>query len=255
MKEIILRIGIVATIIIITLLTVIASVLLAFVILKYAMHEDSLHLMKILPVAAIIPAVLVPIVGGYLVSLIIRTSLMEDEMKVLASYDALTGLLNRRVFLERAIHLYEIAKRERQDFTILAIDVDFFKLINDQYGHAIGDDVLSRLGTIVMEISRKSDISGRMGGEEFAFFLPNTSATEAGIFAERLHIKIRNTSISYKGVPVTFNISIGLASVADNDPPNLESLLHIADMALYEAKHNGRNQTSRSCKILTGESI
>jgi diguanylate cyclase (GGDEF)-like protein len=240
MKQLILKLGARKTVFIITVLSVLVSMLIAATIAAVLPHAS---MKPSLLVSAMTPLVIAPLLSWPFVRLLFQLNRLEVEMRALATYDSLTKLLNRRVFLERAEYAFSIAKREKQGFCILAADLDLFKLINDQYGHATGDNVLALFGQVVRNVSRDSDISGRVGGEEFTFFLPNTTADEAMFFAERLHEAIRNASVSYKGTLVKFTVSIGLASFSGNNTSSLDSLLNFADTALYEAKRNGRNQT------------
>ncbi|MGB2831766.1 MAG: GGDEF domain-containing protein [Methylotenera sp.] len=196
--------------------------------------------------SAIIPLVIAPLVSLPFVKMLFQLNFLEMEMRELATYDALTKLLNRRAFLERAEFAYNVAKREKQNFCILAVDLDLFKLINDQYGHATGDEVLALFGQITQQTSRESDIFGRVGGEEFSFFLPNTTIDEAENFVNRLHTAIRQASVNYKGMPIHFTVSIGLVAFTGMNISKFDSLLQFADAALYEAKKQGRNRTVKA---------
>lgn len=129
-------------------------------------------------------------------------------------------------------------------FSVLSVDLDHFKSINDEYGHASGDKVLETFGDIAFQVARKSDLAGRMGGEEFAFFLPNTSAKQALDLSERLHEAIKKTTIEHDGCAIRFTLSIGIAEFPKERVDNLEKSLSMADKAMYQAKKNGRNQSA-----------
>lgn len=247
MKRLVLKWGAKNTVFIVTVCSVLISVAVALIAVwgLNQLRVASLSMMTAMMIAIVIPTLLAPVISGPLVGLIFQINQLETEMRVLATYDGLTKLLNRRVFLERAEYAYNIAKREKQSFSILAVDLDFFKRINDQYGHTAGDTVLAAFGNLVRGISRDSDIAGRVGGEEFTFFLPNTTAAEAEFFAERLHAAVKETAVKHLGSDIHFTISIGLTSFTGNNTSSLDSLLQFADSALYEAKKNGRNQTSK----------
>ncbi|MGB4810894.1 MAG: GGDEF domain-containing protein [Methylophilaceae bacterium] len=237
MKQFVLKIGSFKTIILITLFSILVSVTVVF-LLSWLFPS-----LKPSIVAALVAAIIALLVAVPMVNLLFQVSALEKEMRALATYDELTKLLNRRSFLERAEYACHLARREKQNFAILIADLDWFKLINDQYGHAAGDEVLALLGQVISQISRASDIAGRIGGEEFAFFLPNTNLEAADNFANRLHHAISEVSVDYKGVPIHFTISIGLAEFTGQNPSQLVALMQLADEALYEAKRAGRNQT------------
>lgn len=247
MKRLVLKWGTNKTVFILTVSSILISGIVAFCA-TWALNQLDIALSAlfvVMVVAFVVPLIVAPIVSWPLVGLIFEISQLETEMRVLATYDALTKLLNRRVFLERAEYAFNIAKREKQNFSILVVDLDFFKRINDRYGHAVGDLVLAAFGQLVRKISRDSDIAGRVGGEEFTFFLPNTTAVEAEYFAERLHAAVKETSVNHQGAQIYFTVSAGLASFTGNNTSSLDSLLQFTDSALYEAKKNGRNQTSK----------
>lgn len=157
--------------------------------------------------------------------------------------DPLTGLGNRLALnhaLERDLHL---AQRHQKPFSILMIDIDYFKAINDRFGHRCGDDVLIAVANCLRQASRSSDACYRFGGEEFTLLLPGTAAEGAGSIAERIHKMIAALTIPRQEGHIRATISIGIAS---SDPAIAElagDILERADKALYQAKANGRNCT------------
>tara|TARA_R110000868_G_scaffold6770_9_gene37782 strand:- start:2427 stop:3338 length:912 start_codon:yes stop_codon:yes gene_type:complete len=165
---------------------------------------------------------------------------LEAQAKILQSMsatDELTGLMNRREINLRAPELINQAKRYAHTITLLMIDIDYFKKINDSYGHLEGDRVLKELGLRLKTFGRQTDLIARFGGEEFIMLLPDTDATDAKLFAQRLHklmleIEVNNT-------PVTISIGITMSDGSQD----LEDLTKQADIALYKAKNNGRNRT------------
>jgi two-component system cell cycle response regulator len=160
----------------------------------------------------------------------------------LAITDSLTGLYNRRYLESHLGHLIEHFMNRGKDLTILAIDVDFFKPINDTYGHDAGDKVLQELAVRIRENTRTIDLCCRTGGEEFVLVLPSTDIDAADRIAERLRKSVASKSFPIgpgPSVPVT--ISIGLAGLG-NTADTLDSLLKRADSALYQAKREGRNR-------------
>jgi diguanylate cyclase (GGDEF)-like protein len=174
-----------------------------------------------------------------------RTQELEDIQQKLmqqANRDPLTNLYNRRYFNEISKNLISIAKREQQDLSILIMDIDDFKNINDTYGHSVGDSVILYVADVLVATARKSDICVRFGGEEFVVVLPNTSFEASQILAEKIRKKIDDAKLELAHNTITFTLSIGISQVSSNDVI-IESALKKADEALYEAKKAGKNQT------------
>lgn len=165
----------------------------------------------------------------------------QKKLRALANTDPLTGLPNRRAFFTNAEIEFKRAKRYDRSFGVMMIDIDYFKNINDTYGHGIGDEVLQIFSKILMEQSRKVDLLGRYGGEEFIVILPETSLKDIRIRAERMIQKVHKLIIHTSQTNFSFSISVGIAQLqySDND---LSSILKRADKALYRAKELGRNQ-------------
>lgn len=157
-----------------------------------------------------------------------------------ARTDALTGLPNRRHFLESLSRDIAKADRHQWPLTVISMDIDFFKQINDQYGHAAGDETLRQVSDIFRQYSRASDAVARIGGEEFALICLNSSASETEQLASRLRTEIAETNIIYKRQQFNITLSIGIAVMQPGD--DVEQLLRKADLALYEAKQTGRNK-------------
>ena len=143
--------------------------------------------------ACLIPLIIAPLVAWSPLGLLYKLDILQKEMAVLAAYDDLTGLYNRREFEEQSEKLHQHAIRHKQPYTILAIDLDNFKNINDQYGHGAGDRILTEFGALLRQQSRTGDILGRLGGEEFGLFLPATNIKQAEYFAERLRETIESS--------------------------------------------------------------
>ena len=172
-----------------------------------------------------------------------RKALLE-KLEAQAFQDYLTGLPNRRHFMEQAA--IELARVSRYGgaLSLLMVDIDNFKRVNDTYGHQTGDLVLQKLGEASKAILRDVDLIGRIGGEEFAVLLPETDGEKAKEVAERLREAIAHESlILEKGVPLQFTVSIGVATIVDR-ATNLDTLLARADRALYNAKTTGRNKVN-----------
>ncbi len=165
------------------------------------------------------------------------------ELKQMATIDALTATYNRRYFLDEAEKEFLRSRRYHTPLSILMLDADKFKRINDTYGHASGDIVLSSICDICRSELRSFDFIGRLGGEEFAICLPETIQQEAMQIAERLRTAIENASITTEKGDIRFTVSIGL-TVVDCADSYFTDALERADTSLYQAKRNGRNQVS-----------
>ncbi len=159
----------------------------------------------------------------------------------LATTDALTGISNRRFFLERADQEIERCRRFTRPATVLMLDIDHFKGINDNYGHAAGDDTLKSLTNLVSGILRQVDLFGRLGGEEFVILMPETSPQAAGEAAERIRQTVADTPVDTSEGRIVFTVSIGVSEFQKQDK-DVHDLLARADQALYAAKESGRNR-------------
>lgn len=168
----------------------------------------------------------------------------QARLERAATIDELTGLYNRRCFEERIINEFERARRYGIRSSLLMLDLDWFKTINDQYGHLAGDKVLTEFGRILTQCSRSSDLPARYGGEEFCLFLANTDISGARVLAERIRSLTAETVVlSPSGDEIRFTCSIGVAEF-DNTLTGPEDLIARADDALYAAKNAGRNRVS-----------
>ncbi|MGZ5000651.1 MAG: CHASE domain-containing protein [Methylomonas sp.] len=167
---------------------------------------------------------------------------MEEELWELATTDGLTGFLNRRHFIVRLQEEFDRMQRnEDLQSSVLMLDLDHFKKINDRYGHAAGDAVLNHFAKIIHSQQRKIDVVGRVGGEEFAIILPDTELAEARFFAERLRKTVEDRPLQHEAdrIEITVSIGIALLSATSKSP---DKVLREADRALYEAKDTGRNR-------------
>ncbi len=185
------------------------------------------------------------------ISIAVQRALVFEEIKKRADFDQLTNLLNRRRLEEDLKDEVERAKRYNKSFSLMIIDVDYFKKYNDKWGHPQGDFCLKQVANILRETSRKVDRVYRYGGEEFVIIAPEVKSSEAINLAERLRKKVESTEFpgeekSQPNGKVT--ISVGLASFPD-DGTSIEEILKAADQALYTAKKNGRNRVVQYCEI------
>jgi len=161
-------------------------------------------------------------------------------VKKLAATDSLTGISNRRHFLETAETEFERSQRFTHPLSILALDIDHFKLINDNYGHQAGDQVLEAITYCCKNLLRESDVFGRLGGEEFSILLPDTNEAAAKVTAQRILKAVAALEVNYQNKVIRFTTSIGIAQLSEVSS-SLEVLMNQSDEALYKAKHNGRN--------------
>lgn len=168
------------------------------------------------------------------------------EFEKLAATDPLTGVLNRRMLEQLAHNHIAHATRHREDLSVLLLDADHFKDINDAHGHDVGDHVLQSVVRVVQKQLRPGDLIGRLGGEEFAVILSETGAPEALGVAERLRSAVARLDLYASGSPLALSVSIGVATLGDHGQ-DLHELLRRADRAMYVAKRGGRN------RVVTGD--
>jgi diguanylate cyclase (GGDEF)-like protein len=164
-----------------------------------------------------------------------------DALELLATIDGLTGLYNRRHFLKLAEGEWDRFQRYGRPLSLLVLDVDLFKTINDRYGHDVGDRVLAQIGDAWRDNKRSSDIVARVGGEEFALLLPETNVEDACTVAERLRHAAAERTLAVNGTTIAVTISAGV-SEATRELSGVPELLKRADRALYRAKRMGRNR-------------
>ncbi|MCP4400854.1 MAG: diguanylate cyclase [bacterium] len=169
---------------------------------------------------------------------------MEQELRELATTDGLTGLFNRNYFDKKLGDEYRRAARYQEPLSLLIIDIDFFKSINDRYGHQAGDAYLVILGALILEVIRDIDTAARYGGEEFVVIMPNTNSNGAKLAAERLREQAANKKVSFDGHIIKRTISIGVASLGAYSEMTVDALIKTADEALYAAKEGGRNRVT-----------
>ena len=168
------------------------------------------------------------------------------DLKLLANTDALTGLANRRRFMKALDQEVERAQRYARPLSLVLLDLDNFKKVNDTHGHAAGDDVLRAAAEVLRSVCRDLDLAARLGGEELALLLPETDAAGAGTVAERVRKRMEATShLSAVGGTFSVTASIGVASLSMGTDSG-EVLLQTADEALYRAKKGGRNRVVTS---------
>ena len=171
---------------------------------------------------------------------------LQKQAELLARTDTLTQLSNRRDFYDKTQHELNRRKRLGGAASLMMIDIDFFKHVNDTYGHLSGDQVLKVLSQVAQSVNRETDILARLGGEEFAVFMPDTPLALAAEVAERLRLVLANTNIVLpEGEHIHITVSVGVTSILATDS-HIDDLLKRADTALYEAKNSGRNRVCQA---------
>ncbi len=216
-----------------------SNIIFTFVII-YLLSDVSL-LVKLVPLYWII-SYLAGFLSFYILDFIRKSQFLLEKYKSESTTDGLTGLNNVRKFDEVFNSLIKELNKSIQSLSLLYIDIDFFKKINDTYGHSEGDLVLKRLGTLLTEATRSFDVVSRNGGEEFTVLLPDTSVVRAKDIAEHIRKTVESTEFSLSGGGVIkVTVSVGVASYIDTTE-NPGMLIEDADKALYAAKKTGRNK-------------
>lgn len=192
-------------------------------------------------IAFLIPTILTPVISLFFFNVLFQLDLAETRLQLLSNTDDLTGVHNRRYFFNSLEHQFALAKRYGQVFSMLMIDLDDFKKINDIYGHPAGDEYLCLFSDICRRESRKVDEFARIGGDEFGFLLPYLSLEKATEFANRIRSLVEKQELQYHDLLIQTTISIGVitwsAQIKDS-----EMLLYLVDDALRNAKSKGKNQ-------------
>ena len=194
-------------------------------------------------------SLLLKTIGGFVLILSIilffyfKQMRLKEQLQLLSITDSMTKLFNRRYFENTAEHYFESVKRNKTDLSLIMIDVDNFKQVNDNYGHKIGDLVLIELANILLNQSRKSDIVCRFGGEEFIILLPQTNLEGADFMAEKIRKYIEKSTLTLdNSKQLKFTISLGVSQVNILVDKNIEDCIKRSDDALYEAKDLGKNR-------------
>lgn len=176
----------------------------------------------------------------------------KEQLERLVSFDSLTGLYNRQAVLGRLREAINHAQRYKENLSLIMLDIDHFKKVNDQYGHLVGDDVLEKVSTLIRDNIRNTDIVGRYGGEEFIIVLPQTDLHAARVVAERIRKIIETAKMKdFAGNMFSITVSQGISGWEPDD--DIHSFISRADEALYKAKESGRNRVEVSPNSESGE--
>ncbi len=166
---------------------------------------------------------------------------LEFELKKMAETDQLTGVYNRRYFIEHIDRQFKHFQRYGENVSLMMFDIDFFKKVNDTYGHLVGDEVLKFFARTAAKSFREADVFARYGGEEFVALMPDTDENGAYRMAERIRATIERSELNIKGKKIKFTVSGGIASMRKEDH-SFNDALNRSDEALYKAKNSGRNR-------------
>ncbi len=192
----------------------------------------------------------VAIIG--LIRVVQQLTQMQGKLRSLANEDYLTNVASRRHLIRTALREWRRAQRYGHCLTVLMLDADDFKMVNDAHGHLAGDAALRHIARICRQSVRAHDLVGRYGGEEFVILLPETSAAEGLVVAERLRKQVDSTPVKYDGMPIRVTVSVGLAENTDSCT-EFNDLLSCADLALQAAKRAGKNRTMGMPETAGGE--
>jgi diguanylate cyclase (GGDEF)-like protein len=242
-KNFITALGVAPVTILVTLAIVVASLL--FTSIALFLHDGAVTRFSLF-LAALAPAIIAPPIIVMFARLLVRIARMEEHMRDLATYDALTGLLSRHAIFEKAQALVDVALRSEAPLGVLFLDMDHFKDVNDTYGHETGDRVLQETALLIEAVKRKSDLAGRLGGEEFLVVLPETDASGAERMAEKLRLAVGEQRFRTEGSSFSVTVSIGASILEPWGPEDLDALITRADTAMYVSKANGRNRVTMS---------
>ncbi|MEK6576398.1 MAG: diguanylate cyclase, partial [Nitrospirota bacterium] len=184
----------------------------------------------------------------------ISDAYLHAQVEALATTDGLTGISNHRHFQERLSAEFERIARHPEPISLILIDLDHFKKINDSFGHPVGDIVLKKIANILLKMARKIDTVARYGGEEFVLLLLNTDKKQAIKMAERIRKTVETTRFEFDGKKIPVTLSLGMAATP-LDTKNKKELIEFADKALYHSKHSGRNQATHISDIKEAPSL
>jgi diguanylate cyclase (GGDEF)-like protein len=170
------------------------------------------------------------------------------EIKTLSETDDLTGILNRRAFLSLSAHTVNLAQRYARDFSIIMMDSDSMKAVNDAYGHDAGDELLKTMVSHTQQELRRPDLLARYGGDEFVLLLPDTNAEGARLTAERIRERIEKTPLAIGNIQVNITASMGVAAYPIHGA-DYDAVFEAADTALYASKSSGKNRVTVAQRV------
>lgn len=235
------KLGRVGLVFLLTILSTIFAIILNFSIVDwldfaYLPEQDIV-------VICIITMLVTPLLSWYLVGLFFKIDQMEVQMARLATMDSMTNTYNRGYFYENSKHYLStlLALKQPNQSSLLVLDLDDLKRINDQFGHAGGDQVLIAFSKVVLNVVQEPNFVGRLGGDEFVVFLKESSLGDAQALATEIVDRVRSIKVESDGHYISFSVSVGLSSFTGYDTSDLDKAIKSADSALYDVKRSGRN--------------
>lgn len=252
MRDTIRKLGHLKVVILITIFAVVSSLTLEYFMYKTFSFS---YIFPYTPIVSfVVTIILAPLISWYFIKLLLSIDTMEQKMNNLATYDSMTKLLRRQAFFKDSLALHDTFRKTNKVYSVCIIDIDNFKSINDTYGHAYGDKVLTGFGELMNKIFNSNYIMGRIGGEEFALVM-DADAETLKQEMDKLHKGVLKSKTPFKNSHIRYTVSIG---IFENNIPNTvsfdEALSH-ADRALYEAKLTGKNKTVIFSKSLPSKDI
>lgn len=207
---------------------------------------------EILVVCAVIDITLQKQMDERMTHLAKELEVANKQLEQLALIDKLTNLFNRRAFDEQVAKQFQLMRRLGYPISVVMIDIDYFKQVNDKFGHIVGDEVLKNFADQLNKLARDTDIMARYGGEEFAVILPNTNKEGALVIAEKFRIAIRTHNINHGKLTISVGVSTMIPDklIGKKDANQISQLISNADQALYFSKDNGRNRTTHFSDIV-----
>lgn len=194
-------------------------------------------------ISTIAPLSIAFFVTWFLFGLLKKLDFLEQKMRELAKKDQLSETLTKTTFLEHAEDRIKVARRENQKISLLMMDIDNFKKVNDTYGHIAGDLVIKSVGQLLNRSKREADLVGRFGGDEFLMLLWGTDAAGAIQFSNHLRQEVKNLNLIYNENNIKVSISIGLSGAYEDNQREVSEIVSQADKALYAAKELGRDRS------------
>lgn len=237
-RHLLKRHGLFGVVALITMLSVLASAAITSAIV-YGLLDDTMGRNAWL-VTLLTPALMSPVASCALLRLVVQLDRAQEELRELSLRDPLTGCHNRRHFLHVLRHEISRGQRYGQPCAVAILDVDNFKQINDRLGHQAGDAVLLQVARSCQAIVRDMDVFARIGGEEFAVLLPQTSATEALALIDRLRLQVQG--LRFDSLPLLTGVTLSGGVVSAEAVAEVDAIMHAADHAMYQAKRDGKNR-------------
>jgi diguanylate cyclase (GGDEF)-like protein len=239
------RFGLWPVVVAVTLISVLASLAIAMVVHVFVLNEPMPPAAWLLSIGC--PLILAPTMSTGSFALLLKLDLAHERLRLISDTDFLTGVYNRRYFMDRLRDEAERNARGGLPFSVALIDVDNFKAVNDQHGHLAGDEVLCALATVCRAQVRNMDTFARFGGEEFAVLLPQTDARQAAQWLERVRQAVADLHVELATGSLNITVSIGVAcpeAAAVQPTVQIDAALRMADEALYRAKREGKNRVA-----------